>query len=150
MKKVSLLLALALIAALLAPAALAATSGNCGKYITWKYTAGTGNNGYGATLTLTGFGDMYDYASKGAPWYSNAQKITHIVINSTEYGIRSIGNYAFQSIYTSDISPIPDTVTSPISCASILSRKSAPSTRAQRANGSSRPPTTDRLPATAT
>ena len=112
MKKLSLLLALALVAALLVPAALAATSGNCGKYITWKYTAGTGNNGYGATLTLTGFGDMYDYASKGAPWYSNAEKITHIVINSTEYGIRSIGNYAFQSIYTSDISPIPDTVTS--------------------------------------
>ena len=112
MKKLSLLLALALVAALLVPAALAATSGSCGKYITWKYTAGSGNNGYGATLTLTGFGDMYDYASKGAPWYSNAQKITHIVINSTEYGIRSIGNYAFQGIYTSDISPIPDTVIS--------------------------------------
>lgn len=98
MKKVSLLLALALVAALLTPAALATQK--CGDAITWSFNSTT------KTLTLTGYGPMYNYASQKSPWYANYNtKIYTIVVGS---GITSIGDYAFQDI-RANVS-LPDTV----------------------------------------
>ena len=59
------------------------------------------------TLTITGSGDMTDYASGGAPWYSENSNIKTIVINE---GVTYVGAYAFQGITYSSIT-IPVSVT---------------------------------------
>lgn len=45
-------------------------------------------------LTVQGNGEMYDYKSGGAPWYSYRSQITKIVVKE---GVTSIGNYAFST-----------------------------------------------------
>ena len=105
MKKVSLLLALALIAALLAPAALAATSGNCGTNITWRYSNGT------LTITCNGEGRMNDYNRfDSSPWYS--LRLSIHTVKMTGY-ITYIGTHNFYGIGGSDGADytLPDTVT---------------------------------------
>lgn len=52
------------------------------------------------TLTITGSGAMTDYASGGAPWYSERSNIKTIVINE---GVTYVGAYAFQGITYSSI-----------------------------------------------
>jgi len=80
-------------------------SGSCGENVTWSISANV--------LTISGTGDMCDYAEPGAqPWYNYADFIRSIVIES---GVTSIGNYAFsdpQSRYPSDFQSvtIPNTV----------------------------------------
>lgn len=59
------------------------------------------------TLTITGSGAMADYASGGAPWYSERANIKTIVINE---GVTYVGAYAFQGITYSSIT-IPVSVT---------------------------------------
>ena len=62
-----------------------ATSGSCGDNATWSYES--------TTLTISGTGEMYDYAYGEAPWYADyASTMTSLVI---EDGITSIGNNAF-------------------------------------------------------
>ena len=62
-----------------------ATSGSCGANATWSYES--------TTLTISGTGEMYDYAYGEAPWYADyASTMTSLVI---EDGITSIGNNAF-------------------------------------------------------
>ncbi len=105
MKKASILLALALLAVMLAPAALAANSGSCGTNITWKYSSGT------LTITCNGEGRMKDYNSfDGAPWYSLRNNIH--TVKMTGY-ITYIGKYNFYAIGASDGADytLPDTVT---------------------------------------
>lgn len=57
----------------------------CGDNATWSFESSTG------TLTISGFGDMYDYYNE-VPWENYCTSITSVVI---EDGITSIGNYAF-------------------------------------------------------
>ncbi|MCD7981356.1 MAG: leucine-rich repeat domain-containing protein [Clostridiales bacterium] len=62
-------------------------SGTCGENVTWTLDANTG------ALTISGSGDMEDYTSPGdAPWYSQRDSITGIVIAD---GVTSIGYNAF-------------------------------------------------------
>lgn len=65
---------------------IADTSGSCGDDLTYSYTEST------KTLTISGEGDMYDYESVRAPWYSYKNDIPTLIINS---GVTSVGNYAF-------------------------------------------------------
>ena len=60
------------------------TSGSCGENATWTYES--------TTLTISGTGEMYDYAYGEAPWNAYAETMTSLVI---EDGITSIGNNAF-------------------------------------------------------
>ena len=60
------------------------TSGSCGENATWTYES--------TTLTVSGTGEMYDYAYGEAPWNAYAETMTSLVI---EEGITSIGNNAF-------------------------------------------------------
>ena len=98
MKKASILLVLILLSALFAPCGLAAVQ-KCGDAITWNYNSST------HTLTLTGYGPMYDYTSGKSPWYSKRESIYTIVVNS---GITSVGDYAFERIRGSV--SLPDTI----------------------------------------
>ena len=60
------------------------TSGSCGENATWTYES--------TTLTVSGTGEMYDYAYGETPWNAYAETMTSLVI---EDGITSIGNNAF-------------------------------------------------------
>ncbi|MBO7253208.1 MAG: leucine-rich repeat protein, partial [Oscillospiraceae bacterium] len=61
-------------------------SGRCGDNLTWIFDEGTG------ILTIYGSGSMYNYEKMGnsAPWRN--LNISKVVL---EYGVTSIGNYAF-------------------------------------------------------
>ena len=64
-------------------------SGTCGEKLTWTFSESTG------TLTISGSGDMDDYADYGdpsSPWGSYKSKIKKIDIKE---GVSSIGNNAF-------------------------------------------------------
>ena len=66
-----------------------ATSGTCGDHLTWVLDDS-------GTLTISGMGDMYDYAYysndyRPAPWYSNIESIKTVIIES---GVTSIGSNA--------------------------------------------------------
>lgn len=77
-----------------------ATSGTCGKNLTWNLDE-EGN------LTISGTGNMYHYQDeyRHAPWYSKRSLIKNIYINS---GVTTIGSFAFynctqlKSVYLSD------------------------------------------------
>ncbi len=75
-----------------------AASGTCGDNITWFL----GSYGY---LTLTGYGEMYDYdtGDNPPPWYSQREEIKMVFFDNTESGITKIGANAF-----SDCSNITD------------------------------------------
>lgn len=62
-------------------------SGICGDNLTWVLT----DNG---TLTVSGYGNMYDYLKRHypSPFYSYNNKIKNVILNE---GVTSIGNYAF-------------------------------------------------------
>ena len=105
-------------------------SGNCGttgheSEVTWTLT----DDG---VLTISGTGDMANYASGSAPWYSNRNMVKSVVIeddvttigedafyycsNLTTVtignGVTSIGNSAFQSCSSLASVTIPNSVTS--------------------------------------
>ena len=68
--------------------AQAATSGTCGSSLTWSLDSATG------TLTISGSGNMTDYASwTKVPWYKNSSSIKNLKISS---GVTSIGAHAFE------------------------------------------------------
>ena len=63
-------------------------SGECGAEATWTLDS----NG---TLTISGTGNMTDYNSMSAPWYSQANNIKKIVV---EDGITNISRYSFSDL----------------------------------------------------
>lgn len=69
------------------PSTMAATSGKCGKNVTWKLDRK-------GTLTISGSGKMTDCDFEGAPWYANREKIVSVIIKS---GVTSIGDRAFEN-----------------------------------------------------
>ena len=79
----------------------AVKSGSCGKELTWTLS--------GDTLTISGSGDMMDYADGAlAPWFGTADQI-HTINLSAE--MTSIGNYAFFGCKNVTNITIPSSVT---------------------------------------
>ena len=81
-------------------------SGTCGDNLTWSL------NTEDSTLTITGSGDMVDYASYSsgrAPWFSNRLLVRYLTLPE---GLTSIGNYAFQACSGLTSVTIPNSVTS--------------------------------------
>jgi len=70
----------------LVKAATESDSNKCGDNLTWTLD----ENG---TLTISGTGDMYDWATGEAPWYDNRESIKNVVV---ENSVTSIGDYAFE------------------------------------------------------
>ena len=62
------------------------TSGKCGDHLTWSFDLVTG------TLTVSGTGEMDDWADGDAPWFDFASDIKSVVL---EQGVTGIGSYAF-------------------------------------------------------
>lgn len=87
-KVISLLIVLIMMIGLLGTMPIMVSSdnsGSCGNNAIWVYDTDTG------TLTISGTGDMNNYASRtDVPWYSGG--ITSIIIKN---GITSIGSFAF-------------------------------------------------------
>ena len=110
------LLTLVMLLALLPATALAAdptTSGSCGENLTWTLTQNKDSTTY--TLTISGSGDMADYAVGKAPWHTalgtnkaDREKINTIVLPN---GLTHIGNNAFLQASVTEVK-IPATVIS--------------------------------------
>lgn len=83
------------------PSTMAATSGKCGKNLTWKLDSK-------GTLTISGKGAMYDYFRVAVPWESHIMKIKAIDIKEgvTKIGAGSFGGYSVKQL------KIPNSVTS--------------------------------------
>ncbi len=77
-------------------------SGTCNDDISWTLSS-FGN------LVVSGTGDMPDYSSNTAPWYSYRNYVKSIIV---EDGITGIGDYAFYYIATAKNITIPASVTS--------------------------------------
>ena len=100
--------AMSLLMMLCSLGAWADDSGSCGTNVTYSYVEST------HTLTINGTGDMEDYDDSDAPWDSNFEEITTVVIGS---GVTSIGNYAFFCCSGLTSVTIPASVTSIGECA---------------------------------
>lgn len=83
------------------PSTMAATSGKCGKNVTWKLDRK-------GTLTISGKGAMYDYFRVAVPWESHIMKIKAIDIKE---GVTKIGAGAFEACVVKQLK-IPNSVTS--------------------------------------
>ena len=83
------------------PSTMAATSGKCGKNVTWKLDRK-------GTLTISGKGAMYDYFRVAVPWESHIMKIKAIDIKEgvTKIGAGAFGGYSVKQL------KIPNSVTS--------------------------------------
>lgn len=83
------------------PSTMAATSGKCGKNVTWKLDRK-------GTLTISGKGAMYDYFAVASPWEPHTFKIEAIDIKEgvTKIGAGSFGGYSVKQL------KIPNSVTS--------------------------------------
>ena len=102
MKKLFLMAFLMTVAAFEVRAANVTASGNdCGANCSWTlYDDGQ--------LVISGTGDMYDFSSKSAPWYSVKANATSINIS----GLRTIGAHAFQNVWSAPQVTISDSVES--------------------------------------
>lgn len=83
-------------------ASAATTTGTCGDNATWTYNTSS------YTLTISGTGDMYDYESNNRPWESYEDSIKEVIV---EYGVTTIGNYAFYHCGKLITVTLPDSVT---------------------------------------
>jgi len=105
MKKrmISLLLSLLLILNLcpVVPLGAVTASGELTDTMSWSLDNGT--------LTITGTGEMPDYASYNAPWHSYVDQITSIQV---ENGVTKLGNYAFTDLNKAVSVTLPDSLTS--------------------------------------
>lgn len=106
---ISLLAALALLVGMLPVTVWAeeesdsAAGGTCGESLTWTLDES-------GVLTISGTGDMEDYASHlKTPWTSNRADITGVVV---EAGVTSIGECAFSSCGNLTQVTMPETLTS--------------------------------------
>ncbi len=77
--------------------------GKCGDNATWEYDSDS------KKLSIIGSGDMYDYASGKAPWYSFHEDVKSVEIAE---GITSIGDRTFYYLINNEQISIPSTVTS--------------------------------------
>ncbi len=86
------------------PASITAYAANyCGNSIKWSLS--------GSTLTLTGYGDMFDYpTADSVPWWELRKDIRYITFNNTGIGITSIGKYTFHSCSNLMDFSLPDSV----------------------------------------
>lgn len=109
MKKrvLSVLMCLAVLAALLPVSSHADTSGKCGDDLTWSFNSATG------VLTIAGSGAMRDYSGNTtenpAPWKSVANQVTSLSLSDK---ITRIGNRAFEYFCGLNTLTIPDSVKS--------------------------------------
>ena len=81
----------------------AESTGKCGENATYSYNRST------EELTISGYGDMYDYDDESNP--SPFEDLDSIDTVTIEPGITSIGNYAFFQRWDIKAAIIPDTVT---------------------------------------
>ncbi len=93
-----------LFVALLATTALRANviTGQCGSNLNWSYDTQT------KTLSITGYGDMWDYWQDDIPWGTVSTEITSI---SLPNGLTSIGAHAFDYCEKITEIQIPQSVT---------------------------------------
>ena len=91
-KKVfSIILAIMIVISIVPITASATTSGTCGDDLTWKFEESTD------TLTIFGFGAMYDYDLHNRPWESYKDNIKTVVVND---GVTTIGdNEVYAPLY---------------------------------------------------
>ena len=68
------------------PVSAAETSGTCGEHLTWSFDESAG------TLTISGEGDMTNFAENMTPWAHKHMEITSVVLPE---GLTSIGSHAF-------------------------------------------------------
>lgn len=80
--------------------AAAPTEGTCGEKVTWKLAGGT--------LTISGAGDMKDYANNTAPWKDSRDAITRVVVES---GVTTVGDNAFYGCKNLTQVSLPDGLT---------------------------------------
>lgn len=104
-KLLSLLLVLCLLFAAMPLCVSAATSGSCGKNLTWSYNEAT------KTLSIYGTGPMdnYVFLSGGSGMHPWNYKVERVIISG---GVTSIGDYAFSELTALKTVTIPGTVTS--------------------------------------
>ncbi|MCD8129569.1 MAG: leucine-rich repeat protein [Oscillospiraceae bacterium] len=76
-------------------------TGTCGENVTWSLDTDTG------VLTISGEGEMDNYAVAGTPWYAYRYSITTVVI---ENGVTNIGGCAFYDCTELTSVTIPDSV----------------------------------------
>ena len=92
-------------------------TGTCGDNLTWTLTEnGEADFTYNSrtytplTLTITGTGEMTDYAASGdTPWWSNHIAITHL---EQPEGLTHVGKHAFSLNYFIQSVPLPSSDTS--------------------------------------
>ncbi|MBQ9531415.1 MAG: leucine-rich repeat protein [Eubacterium sp.] len=77
------------------------TTGSCGDNATYSFNVDTG------ALTISGTGEMKDYAYSASPFYSNTEIVSVVIKN----GITSIGNNTFRQCRSITNIEIPSTVT---------------------------------------
>ena len=76
-------------------------SGSCGEALTWSLsTAGD--------LTISGTGDMADFAATGAPWAEYRDQIKLVILGQ---GVTSIGSSAFQDCKNLETVSLPGSLT---------------------------------------
>lgn len=101
-KKVfSIILAIMIVISIVPITASATTSGTCGDNLTWKFEESTD------TLTIFGFGAMYDYDLHNRPWESYKDNIKTVVVND---GVTTIGEDAFYGCSSLTNVVIPNSV----------------------------------------
>lgn len=88
------------VAQIIARDAAMAYSGTCGENLTWTLDENT--------LTISGTGDMDDFASHESPWDDYESHIHYVVI---EDGVTGIGDYAFYFLQGIKSIELPETVT---------------------------------------
>lgn len=93
---------LLLVIILLPMVASADNSGFCGDNVIWTYVEAT------KTLTISGTGDMTDYASLSSPWYYFREDIEKVIVDN---GVTSLGNAAFKNCSKLTSITIPNGVT---------------------------------------
>ncbi|MBR6310232.1 MAG: leucine-rich repeat domain-containing protein, partial [Paludibacteraceae bacterium] len=76
-------------------------SGTCGANLTWVFTESDG------TLTISGEGDMYNFATTDAPWQEYKEKIKNVILPE---GLTTIDQYAFSGAVNLEKITIPASV----------------------------------------
>ena len=102
-KIVSIILVVCLIFTLLPMDAIAdeIADNKCGDNLTWSLKDGT--------LTVSGTGEMYDYGTSSAPWYSFRSSITKVAV---QVGATRIGCNAFSGCTALTSVDLPTSITS--------------------------------------